>query len=98
MGRVPETRHEISSTKKSKAPQVFAAIDEKVQQFVNGDRHALDDVPYSRLIAWANMTNWMAANGPPYVRNMHGQVWRRYGSGQNLTKNMILNNIMNSAR
>ena len=84
--------------KKSTAPQVFADIDAKVQQFVNGDRHALDDVPYSRLIAWANMTNWMAANGTPYVRNMHKQVWRRYGSGQNLTKNMILNNIMNSAR
>jgi len=86
--------------KGSTFPNVIADINAKVQRYVKGDRHALDDVPFSRLIVWANMTNWMASNGTPYVRNMHNKVWRRYGSGQNLTKNMILNNItlMNSMK
>jgi hypothetical protein len=79
--------------KGSTLPNVLTGINAKVQRFVNGDRHALDDVPFSRLIMWANVTNWMGSNGTPYVRNMQNQVWRRYGSGENLNKNMILNNI-----
>lgn len=77
--------------KGSTLPRILADIDAKVQRYVRGDRHALDDVPYSRLILWANLNNRMSANGPPYVKN--AGKWRRYGSGQNLNKNMILNNI-----
>ena len=83
----------FSGLKGSTLPNVLAGINAKVQRFVSGDRHALDNVPYSRLIMWANVTNWMRANGTPYVRNTQNQVWRRYGSGENLTKNMIMNNI-----
>lgn len=79
--------------KGSTLPNVLTGINAKVQRFVNGDRHALDDVPFSRLIMWANVTNWMGSNGTPYVRNMQNQVWRRYRSGEILNKNMILNNI-----
>jgi hypothetical protein len=75
-------------------------IDNKVQHYIEGDIHALDNVPLSRLIYWANLTNWMQANGTPYVRNMHTKKWHRYGSNQPLNKYMIMNNIelMNSMR
>ena len=79
--------------KESTLPRVLTDIDAKVQRFVHGDRHALDNVPFTRLIMWANMNRRMSSNGSPYVRNVHNKIWRRYGSGQNLTKNMILNNI-----
>ena len=83
----------LSGSKESTLPRVLADIDAKVQRFVHGDRHALDNVPFTRLIMWANMNRRMSANGSPYIRNVHNKIWRRYGSGQNLTKNMILNNI-----
>lgn len=85
---------------KSTINRVLEDIDHKVQHYLKGDRHALDDVPLSRLIYWANLTNWMQANGTPYVRNMHTKKWHRYGSNQPLSKNMITNNIelMNSMR
>lgn len=85
---------------KSTINKVIADIDDKVQHYLKGDRHALDDVPLSRLIYWANLTNWMQVNGTPYVRNMHTKKWHRYGSGYPLNKNMITNNIelMNSMR
>jgi hypothetical protein len=72
---------------------ILRTVDRKVKRFVNGDRHALDDVPFSLLIMWANTTEWMNANGKPYVKNIHNKIWRRYGSQQPLNKNMILNNI-----
>jgi hypothetical protein len=74
-------------------PRLLADIDAKVQRFIHGDRHALDDVPYSRLVLWANLNRRMSSNGTPYVKNASTGKWRRYGSGQDLTKNMILNNI-----
>lgn len=79
--------------KGSTLPRVLASIDAKVQRFIHGDRHALDDVPYSQLILWANMNRRMSSNGRPYVKNASNGKWYRYGSGQPLTKNMILNNI-----
>lgn len=79
--------------KGSTLPRVLAGIDAKVQRFIHGDRHALDDVPYSQLVLWANLNNRMSSNGSPYVKNKSNGKWYRYGSGQPLTKNMILNNI-----
>lgn len=83
----------LSGRKESTLPRVLADIDAKVQRFVHGDRHALDDVPFTRLIMWANMNRRMSANGRPYIRDVHNKIWRRYGSNQQLNKNMILNNI-----
>lgn len=83
----------LSGRKGSTLPRVLADIDAKVQRFVHGDRHALDDVPFTRLIMWANMNRRMSANGRPYIRDVHNKIWRRYGSNQQLNKNMILNNI-----
>ena len=79
--------------KGSTLPRMLADIDAKVQRFVNGDRHALDDVPYSRLILWANLNSRMSSNGRPYVKNPSNGKWRRYESHEILNKNMILNNI-----
>jgi len=81
--------------KGSTLPRVMAGIDAKVQRFLHGDDHALDDVSYSQLIMWANMTNWMETKGgPPYWKNARNGKWYRYGSSyESLTKNMILNNI-----
>jgi hypothetical protein len=79
--------------KGSTLPRLLADIDAKVQRFIHGDRHALDDVPYSRLVLWANLNNRMSSNGSPYVKNKSNGKWYRFGSGQPLTKNMILNNI-----
>jgi hypothetical protein len=85
---------------KSTLNRALEDIDNKVRRYVQGDIHALDDVPLSRLIYWANMTTWMQANGTPYVRNMHTKKWHRYGSNEPLNKYMIMNNIelMNSMR
>ena len=80
-------------SKGSTLPRLLADIDAKVQRFISGDRHALDDVPYSRLVLWANANRRMSSNGSPYVKNKSNGKWYRYGSGQPLTKNMILNNI-----
>ena len=81
--------------KGSTLPHVMAGINAKVQHFIHGDDHALDDVSYSQLIMWANMTNWMETKGgPPYGKNKSNGKWYRYGSFyEPLTKNMILNNI-----
>lgn len=79
--------------KGSTLPRILANIDAKVQRFVHGDRHALDDVPYSRLIMWANLNSRMSSNGRPYVKNPSNGKWRRYESEEILNKNMILNNI-----
>jgi len=79
--------------KRSILPRLLADIDAKVQRFIHGDRHALDDVPYSRLILWANANRRMSANGTPYVKNTSTGKWRRVTSNQPLSKNNILNNI-----
>jgi hypothetical protein len=80
--------------KGSTLPRVLAGINTKVQRFVNGDRHALDDVPYSQLVMWANLTNWMSTNGSPYVKNSRNGKWHNHASGEPLTKNMIMKNII----
>ena len=80
--------------KGSTLPRVLAGIDAKVQRFVSGDRHALDDVPYSQLIVWANLNNRMSSNGPPYVKKASNGKWHNHNSGETLTKNMILNKII----
>lgn len=78
--------------KKSTLNGAMQNINARVNRYIAGNRHALDDVPLSRLIFWANITNWMRGNGAPYVRNP-GSPWRRYGSNVRLTKNMVLENI-----
>ena len=80
----------------STLPRVLADIDVKVHRFVNGDRRALDDVPYSRLVMWANLNNRMNSNGPPYFKKASNGKWHKYSSGETLTKNMILKNIENA--
>lgn len=73
----------------------YLDVNRKVRSFLNGNRSALNNVPYSRLIWWAQSKNWMNANGRPYVK--HGGKWYRYG-GAEVTKKNVINDIklMNS--
>lgn len=75
----------------------YLEVNRKVRQYLNGNMSALNNVPYSRLIWWAQSKNWMNANGRPYVK-LRGK-WHRYG-GNVVTKNNVINDIilMNSMR
>lgn len=67
-------------------------VDKKVQRFLNGTKHALNNVPFSRLILWSRTKNWINSNGVPYVKQKNGK-WYPYGSNIPLTKNRLMNNI-----
>ena len=76
----------------------YLDVNRKVRTFLNGNQSALNNVPYSRLIWWAQSKNWMSANGRPYVKR--GGKWYRYGGGHVVSKNNVINDIelMNSMR
>lgn len=71
----------------------YAAINAAVENYVNGNYHALNAYTVPNLAWWAQRANWMQMNGAPYVKR--GGQWQRYG-GARVTKNMITTNIMNA--
>jgi hypothetical protein len=74
---------------------MMVRIGTHVLQYIGGNNSALNDIPFSQLVYWANRTPWMmAGHGRPYVK--HGEKWFRYGSNVQITKNNILRNIRNT--
>lgn len=67
-------------------------IDEKVDRYVQGNRTALQNVPFSRLVFWSSITPWMTSNGPPYVKRKG--YWTRINSNHVIDKWNVLNNIL----
>jgi hypothetical protein len=77
--------------------QRWRTINANVARYTVGNKTALNPYSVPNLAWWAKSTNWMSANGAPYVKR--GGQWHRYG-GNRVTKNNILNNIqlMNNMR
>lgn len=68
-----------------------AQMNMNIQRHLNGNTKALNKYSLSNMVWWANPTNWMSANGQPYVK--YKGYWARYGSNGVLTKNDIINDI-----
>jgi len=68
----------------------WTAINNAVGRYVGGNLRALDAYSVPNLAWWSQRSNWMNANGEPYVKI--GGQWHRYG-GNRVTKNNILSNI-----
>jgi hypothetical protein len=66
------------------------AINGNVELYRHGNRAALNKWTIPNLAWWAG-SSYMASNGSPYIKR--GGQWYPYGSGQPLTKKMILENI-----
>ena len=69
----------------------YLDVNQKVRTFLNGNQSALNNVPYSRLIWWAQLKNWMTVNGRPYVKR-EGK-WYRYSGGNVVSKNNVIHDI-----
>jgi len=69
----------------------LALIKSDVNKFVNGNNSVMNKWTIPDIMFWVQKTNWMSP--VEYVRM--GGRWRHYGSGQNLTRNNLLNNIKN---
>ncbi len=67
-----------------------AEINAAVQNYLNGNKQALNKYNAPTLAWWASGTNWMIGNGTPYIKR--AGVWQRHGGGP-VNKTMILNNI-----
>jgi hypothetical protein len=72
----------------AKENAVYTDIDFKVRRYLGGNASALNNVPFSRLVWWANWAAWM---GTPYVK--YAGTWRRYSNMIPITRQNILNNI-----
>lgn len=85
----------LSQRKPSRFPQIMANIDAKVQRYVQGNKQALNNVPFTLLVEWAQRNSRMASNGTPYVFNKQRKHWHRYGANSTnpLNKWNILENI-----
>jgi len=67
----------------------YMAINQRVKSYLSNGT-SLANVSLPDLVWWAQSTNWMAANGRPYVK-LGGQ-WHRYG-GARINKGNMINDI-----
>jgi hypothetical protein len=78
----------------------YMEINQRVKNYLN--RNALFnnvnaappdlDVSLPDLVWWAQSTNWMGLNGPPYVK-LGGQ-WHRYGGAEPIRKENLIHDIV----